>query len=477
MYFKRITEPILAQNSYLIGCQDSGQAIIVDPMRDIDRYLDLAAADGMEIVAATETHIHADFVSGLRQFATNPAVTIYASDEGDADWKYDWLTNSNFNYQLLNDGHKIEIGNIAIVARHTPGHTPEHLIFEVIDKLRDESKPLGLVTGDFVFVGDVGRPDLLETASGQVGNMKKSASNLFKSLQNFKLYSPELMLWPGHGAGSACGKSLGAVPFSTVGYEQKSNSALLAADNEENFVGHILEGQPEPPSYFGRMKEINCSGPPLLNGLPIPRTVATEKIDDLLNDDGILFVDSREWSEFIDGHLPRSLFIPITSACSILIGSYIDSDKRLCLIADEDHIDYLIRHGVRVGIDNFDYKLSPYQLIEWAQRGNQLEKIDEIDMLTFSEQHEQPELFILDVRRSAELIEIGKIGQAHNIAHTQLSRYCNDLPKDRRICVYCRTGNRSTYASAYLASRGYDVIHIRGGIFEWLENNLPVQPA
>jgi hydroxyacylglutathione hydrolase len=207
MLFRVIYDPSLAQAAYLIGCQRTGEAIVVDPERDVDRYERLAASEGLRITAVAETHIHADFVSGSRELAEKGA-KVFVSDEGDADWKYQWLdrrsTGGAYDHQLLKDGDTFMVGHIEFRAVHTPGHTPEHLCFKVTDRGSGADEPMGVITGDFLFVGDLGRPDLLESAAGMAGKADPSA----------------------HGAGSACGKALGAVPQTTVGYERRFNPAL-----------------------------------------------------------------------------------------------------------------------------------------------------------------------------------------------------------------------------------------------------------
>ncbi|MEX2398198.1 MAG: MBL fold metallo-hydrolase, partial [Balneolales bacterium] len=252
MYFKQFFDPKLAQYAYLIGCQSKREAIIIDPMRDIDQYIDAATENKLTIVAAADTHIHADYISGLREFAER-GIKVYASDEGDSDWKYEWLTNNRneYNYELLYDGSSIHLGNIKIQAWHTPGHTSEHLTFKVTDGATAE-EPLGYVTGDFVFVGDVGRPDLLESAAGIIDVMKPAAKVLYNTIKEFKKVPDYVQIWPGHGAGSACGKTLGAIPETTAGYEKRYNNSLKAATTEVNFVRFILECQPVPPLYFAR---------------------------------------------------------------------------------------------------------------------------------------------------------------------------------------------------------------------------------
>ena len=218
MYFKQVFDKKLAQYAYIIGCQKNGEAIVIDPMRDIDQYQEIASSEGLKITHAADTHIHADYVSGLREFAEK-GIKVIASDEGDKDWKYEWLNGSDYNYELVKNKDSFSIGNIKFDVVHTPGHTPESISFLVTDgALTDE--PMGILTGDFVFVGDVGRPDLLETAAGEKGNMKPSAQSLYKSVEKFKEFPEYLQVWPAHGSGSACGKALGAVPESTVGYER-----------------------------------------------------------------------------------------------------------------------------------------------------------------------------------------------------------------------------------------------------------------
>ncbi|WP_409029575.1 MBL fold metallo-hydrolase [Gracilimonas sediminicola] len=184
MFFQQIFEEKLAQYAYLIGCQRTGEAIIIDPMRDVDRYKELAMQNNLKLVAAAETHIHADYLSGLRELAEQ-GLTVYASDEGDKDWKYEWLMGSDYDHKLLKDGDEFSIGNIKFTTVYSPGHTPEHVSYLVTDGAATD-EPMGILSGDFVFVGDVGRPDLLESAAGQKGAMKSSAKVLYQSLQRFK---------------------------------------------------------------------------------------------------------------------------------------------------------------------------------------------------------------------------------------------------------------------------------------------------
>ena len=217
MLLRYFFDPKLAHASYMVGCQANGEALIVDPGRNIEVYLEAAEREGMRIVAVAETHIHADYVSGAREFAERIGVKLYVSDEGPAEWKYAFAPS--YDHQLLKDGDQWKIGNILFEAIFTPGHTPEHMSYLVTDTA-GASKPMGLFTGDFVFVGDVGRPDLLEKAAGVANTKEAGARDLYHSIQKLEKLPDYLQIWPSHGAGSACGKALGAIPSSTLGYER-----------------------------------------------------------------------------------------------------------------------------------------------------------------------------------------------------------------------------------------------------------------
>ncbi|HYE87942.1 MAG TPA: MBL fold metallo-hydrolase, partial [Vicinamibacterales bacterium] len=250
MFVKRFYEPLLAQASYLIGCQRTGDAIVIDANRDVDQYIATAEQEGLRISHVTETHIHADYVSGSQDLALKVGASLCLSDEGDEHWKYQFPHD-----RKLKAGDRILIGNVAIDVLHTPGHTPEHLTFLVTDGAAAD-QPIAAVTGDFIFVGDVGRPDLLERAANIKGTMETSARTLWTSLQKFAAHHDWLQIWPGHGAGSACGKGISAIPSSTLGYERRFNWAFNAK-SEDDFVARVLSGQPEPPRYFAVMKQVN----------------------------------------------------------------------------------------------------------------------------------------------------------------------------------------------------------------------------
>ena len=307
MFFKLFYDNDLAQASYLIGCQRSGNAIVVDPNMDIDTYVHAAEREKMRIAHVTETHIHADFASGSRSLAQATGATLHVSDEGGTEWRYAFLHDDGVN--ALHHGDRVSVGQVHLDVIHTPGHTPEHLTFLVTDSARSDV-PLGALTGDFIFVGDVGRPDLLERAAGQAGTMHAAAATLYRSIQRFKAQPDHLQIWPGQGAGSACGKALSAMTQSTLGYERVANWAL-GSESEEAFVERVLEGQPTAPPYFGAMKLRNRDGE-TPHPVRLPRNLSPEQLRDVLqSDDSIFVLDVRNLNEWQDGHLDRATLIPL----------------------------------------------------------------------------------------------------------------------------------------------------------------------
>lgn len=464
MYFEQIYERKLSQYAYLIGCQQTGEAILVDPMRDVDRYLELAAAQNLEITAAADTHIHADYLTGLRELAER-GVTVYASGEGGEEWQYEWLSGSGYDYRLLGDHDEFEVGNIRFRVLHTPGHTPEHLSYLVTDGAAAE-EPMGLLSGDFVFVGDLGRPDLLESAAGQEGSMQESARMLYRSVDTFRELPEYLQVWPGHGAGSACGKALGAVPETTVGYELRYNPALRLADCEDGFVDYILDGQPEPPLYFARMKRDNREGPPLLDGLPRPRRMEVAELARRLESDGAAVLDTRGRDDFMEAHLPGSLHVPFNRQFNTIAGSYVEEGEDIFLLMAEEQVEEAVRDLVRVGLDRVAGYAIPAELQIYADTGGRTKNIPTADFTEVRGMLKKGAARALDVRSLAEFRE-GHIDGAVNIAHTRLKDRLVELDRATHWLVHCRTGARASAASSLLERKGYTVTYVNDLIERW----------
>ena len=475
MFLRMVYDDALAQAAYVIGCQRTGEAIVIDPQRDIDRYESLAAANGLRIVAVAETHIHADFLSGSRELAEKGA-KVYVSDEGDADWKYQWLDKKTgggtYNHHLLRNGDMFTVGNIEFKALHTPGHTPEHICFMVTDRGAGADMPIGVATGDFVFVGDLGRPDLLESAAGMAGKADASAHRLYNSVRNFMEWPDYLQVWPAHGAGSACGKALGAVPQSTVGYEKLFNASIRAAASEQGFVDYILDGQPEPPLYFARMKRDNKVGPRVLGGVPKPRQMSA---GDLKTIDGRTnaIIDTRAWAAFKAGHVPGALWLPVNNSFSTDAGSMIDEREAMYLIVEPSRVDDAVRALIRVGLDNIAGWFDAGQVAQLVSAGISLEPTAEVSVADAQAMIRTDAPYLLDTRRKAEVAE-GAIPGAANIAHTRLLARMSEVPRDRHILVNCRSGVRSGRACSLLQKHGYRVTNLAGGFLAWEKANATI---
>ena len=471
MLFRQIADPKLAQYAYLIGCQKTKQALVVDPERDVDRYLAVAAEEGLTVTHVAETHIHADFLSGARDLAGATGAQLFLSAEGEDDgWGSSWATDRD-DVTLLHDGDAFRVGNIEVRVLHSPGHTPEHLAYLVVDHGGGASTPMGLLSGDFVFVGDLGRPDLLESAAGQSGAQEPAAEALYGSVQRFLNLDDQLQVWPGHGAGSACGKSLGAIPQSTVGYEKDYNGAIDAARRgQAAFVETILDAQPEPPLYFARMKAQNRDGVPPLAALPVPRALAPDELADLeaagLGD--AVVVDTRaDRSAFMAAHLPGSLYAPFNKQFNTTVGSYVtDTDAPVVLLLPEAHVEEAVRDLVRIGLDRVVAYATPATLAAVLQRDGVAAAIPEVDFESVRDREDGAA--VLDVRRQSEF-EAGHVPSATNIAHTRLAGRLGEVPSGSPLYVHCQSGVRSAVASALLARKGYDVHYVNDGFPQYRE--------
>ncbi len=465
MYFKHIYDDDLAQGSYLIGCQASGEALVVDPRRDIGVYLELAEQNNLRLEHVTETHIHADYLSGARELAEATGAALHLSDEGSDDWKY------RFASEKLHHGNEIRLGNIRFRAVHTPGHTPEHLSFLVTDGATG-GEPGFFLTGDFVFVGDVGRPDLLDEAALGSDTRFEGAKRLFESLKTHVWTLPDwVQVWPGHGAGSACGKALGAVSSTTIGYEKRFSwwADYLRRDDEAGFVAELLAGQPDAPSYFSRMKRLNRAGPPLLGERGIVPKLEPAELRGKL-EDTFLLLDTRSRDAYRASSVPASLHLPagkrFATHASYVINPEEEERPIVLLAADEAEAGALRDKLARVGIDRVAGYVSDLT-------GLPLEPLDSVPPNALS-QLDDP--FILDVRNPDEYEE-GHLPGATRIAVGRLGAKLSALPRGRPIVVYCQSGSRATLATAFLRAEGFaEALELEGGYPAWAAARLE-QPA
>jgi len=467
MLVRQITDDHLAQNAYLIGCQKTGEAIVIDPERDVERYIEAAAKENLRLVAAAETHVHADFLSGVRELAGRlPGIRVLLSAEGGPDWQYAWPSADGRDVTLLKDGDTFPVGNIRIRAWHTPGHTPEHMSFVITDTGGGATEPMGVASGDFVFVGDLGRPDLLETAAGVEGAREPAARQLYESAEDFLRLPDYLQVWPGHGAGSACGKALGAIPMTTVGYERRFSPAIAEAiRGTQPFIDFILSGQPEPPAYFARMKHLNLAGPPVLGALPEPARFDARAL--VAAADSMQIIDTRgDRVDFMRSHIRGSFYAPFDNTFPTVVGSLVDPEQPIVLLVDEANLDAAVRDLIRVGFDDVRGWAPLDSLEEFRKAGGRLESIESIGFPELERRRQAGPITILDVRGASEHAS-RHIPGAMNIAHTRLRVARPVFPSNGPVYVHCAAGVRSAVSSAYLAAQGVPAIHVNGTFSEW----------
>ena len=456
MLLERIYDEDLAQASYLIGCQAKGEALVVDPRRDIEVYRRLAAANGMKIVAVTETHIHADYLSGTRELAAATGARIYVSGEGGEDWQY------GFDGERLFDQSTITLGNISVKALHTPGHTPEHLSFLITDGAFSNSAGY-LLSGDFVFSGDLGRPDLLDEAAGGVDTRFAGAHDLFVSLKEKFLTLPDyVQVFPGHGSGSACGKALGALPSSTVGYERSFAwwGPFLEADDEAGFIDALLDGQPDAHAYFARMKRQNRQGPAVMGERAPLTEIPVETAASRLAADEISVVDTRSHSQVHAGTVQGALNIPagtkFASFGAWAVDPERDSRPLVLLAGDQDTAMDMWDHLVRVGID----AVAGYVTTLDGLPTSKPRTISPAELENFDA------ALVLDVRNKTEHAA-GHVPGSAQLSAGRVLWNTDQLPADGTIVTYCQSGVRNSVAASALRRAGFDVVELEGSYAGW----------
>lgn len=471
MILKQFYNEGLAQASFLVGSEATGEAVVIDANRNVEQYINAAASEGLRITAVTETHIHADYLSGSRELAACTGAKLYLSDEGDADWKYAFANQPNVT--LVRDGDTIQIGKVRLDVMRTPGHTDEHISF-VVTETTVSDQPLGVFTGDFVFAGDVGRPDLLERAAGFTGTMEVSARTLFHSLQKFKTSLPDsVLIWPGHGAGSTCGKNLGAIPVSTLGYEKVANWGLKSP-TEEVFVRTILEGQPEPPKYFKEMKRLNKAGPPILGGFKVPPRLGGNVIFDLLERD-VVVVDVRSAGDVASGYVPGTVNVPLGKSFCTYSGWILPYDKPIYLVAESQaDAATATRELAMIGLDDVRGWMGIDALRQYEKRFGDFAMVSQLPAQTMKERLDAGTVAVLDVRGVSEYRD-GHVPGAINIPFGYLQDCISELPA-KPLVLHCGGGVRSAIAATILQKAGRtDIANLPGGFPEYRDLGYPVE--
>lgn len=459
MFLKYFYDQHLAQASYLLACPGTKEAVVIDPSRNIEGYLNVAKEQGFTIIGTLETHIHADFVSGSHEVAKRTGSIVYHSAEGSENGGYQF---QKVEHKGLQHEDTVSVGNLTLTAVHTPGHTPEHLSYKL--ESGKESEPVGYFTGDFVFVGDVGRPDLLEKSVGVEDSARHGAKQMFQSIQQFKKAPDHLQIWPGHGAGSSCGKNLGAMPTTTVGYEKRTNPAFQYPD-ETKFVEFLLDGQPEPPAYFKKMKEMNVEEPPELGSLPNGKqmqfndsTLSTIKKS---MENGAIVIDTRPAKVYKQNHLFGTINLPYPGPFAEWMGRLSSSPSSIYLICTDQTFVELRDILFSIGMDHIDGWIDAKEL---EQRS--LNAYSNITVEKLEDLRKNQDIQILDVRNQNEW-ENGHIPGAHHIPLSELPSRYNELNNKKPVYVHCASGVRSAIASSIITPHVRDVFNISGGYNEW----------
>jgi hydroxyacylglutathione hydrolase len=452
MYFEQFYLGCLAHASYMIG--SGGDAAVVDPQRDVEIYLKSAEENGLKIRHIFETHLHADFVSGHRELAVRTGAKIYIGEKAGA----------TFPHVPVRDGSELVFGNCKISILETPGHTPESICLVVTDNDKRPA-PWAVLTGDTLFIGDVGRPDLSPAVTPQ-----ELAAMLYDSLHNKLMKLPDdVLVYPAHGAGSLCGRNMRADRSSTIGTERLTNYALQIRSREE-FVRQLTTNLPSRPEYFAKDAEINRGGASALAELPELAAVPAVKVKSLI-EEGIPALDIRSMEAFAAAHVPGSISIALSGQFASWAGSLLGLAARPVVIADNaDQIEEARIRLARVGIEELSGYLQD-GLEGWKQAGFPLASLPQISVHDLSA---RPDLHVVDVRRDGEW----QAGHLENAQLWPLDRLRDSLPpldKNAAIAVHCKSGYRSTVACSLLQRAGYtNVVNVTGGFDAWQQEQLPV---
>jgi glyoxylase-like metal-dependent hydrolase (beta-lactamase superfamily II)/rhodanese-related sulfurtransferase len=452
MIFHQYFLGCLSHASYLVGDESTGRAVVVDPQRDVSGYLADADAAGLEIERVIETHFHADFLSGHLELAEATGASICFGEQAVAE----------FPIERLTDGQRLRLGDVEVEVRVTPGHTPESISLVVYEHADDEV-PYGVLTGDTLFIGDVGRPDLLAAEGASAAEL---AGQLYRSLREQLLTLPdETRVFPAHGAGSACGKSLSSETSSTIGQQRRTNYALAPMD-ESDFVHIVTEGQPLTPLYFPYSAHRNRERRPLLDEHHRPAAISPAEILDH-QARGAVVLDTREPAEFAAGHLRGSLNVGLTGRFAEYAGDVLRPDDAIILVCDSDHdLEATVRLG-RIGFDNViaavaDPVSAFMEHPELTEQSSRLTAVELVERL-----RDSPDLIPLDVRNAGEVAE-GAIAASRNIPLASLLARLDEVDPHRPVIAYCASGYRSSIAASVLARAGYgDVSDLLGGFSAW----------
>ena len=441
----------IAELSYLIGDDEAGVAAVIDPRPDVEIYLEFAQNRKVSITHIFETHIHADLMSGSRELAARvKTASIYVSVEGRA--KY------GFEHEGIRDGDAFELGSLVLTARHTPGHTPEHMSYEASEKKR-LPKMWGIFTGDSLFVNSAGRPDLM-------GDNQKEilAEQLYETLYNYYLeLDDDIIIYPTHGHGSPCGADIGDRLTSTIGYERKFNPFLQIPDKAE-FKEYALSTAPPEPTYYKPMKVLNAKGAEVLGNLPLVPGLPPKEFQAAIKKQKAVVIDTRKMLAFGGGHIPDSMNIGGLPELSIWAGWFLDPDQSILLVLDNDKdVSKIVPLFLRTAFTKF----AGYLVGGMKAWDNAALPIDSIAQITVHEmKSREDEIQILDVR-SPEELEKGHVPNAIHIFLPELKAKARMLKKKVPVAVYCDSGYRASLGTSILKPLGFEVMNVPGSWQAW----------
>ena len=466
MLFERFDDKGLAQHSYAIGCEAAASIAIVDPRRDVDLYLSFAHANGLNITHVLETHIHADFASGARELAerTGAQLCLSAYDRGE-------LYEVGFPHHPMHDGEALTLGRVRIEARHTPGHTPEHIAFLGFDLGRAPTTPGVMLSGDFLFVGSIGRPDLI----GEEAKLSL-ANALFTSVTTVLPPLPDgLEVHPAHGAGSMCGSGMSARPMSTLGFERIAKPYLRKGLGREAFVAEILGHLPPLPPYYKRMKQLNSRGAATLDHLPGVKPLGPRDFHARI-DEGYVVVDLRNQLAFGAGHIPGSFGIGIAGNLSTWAAWVVPYDTPVLLVSDHpSHVEDAVRSLVRVGLDDVRGYLDG-GMENWIAEGYPVAHTRQATPAEIASELPRGRLSVIDVRTDEEW-KAGHVAGATHVMGGYLAERALTLPRDGvTLALMCASGYRSTVGVSVLERTGFtNLVNVIGGTAAWQHAGLPLE--
>jgi len=460
MVIEQIYTGCLAQGAYYI--ESEGEAAIIDPLRETQPYLDKVEAKQVEIKYIFETHFHADFVSGHLDLAKKTGAKII----------YGPKAETSYEKYLAADGEDFKLGKVTIRVLHTPGHTPESTTYLLLD---ENGKEHAIFTGDTLFIGDVGRPDLAQK-SGSV-TKEDLAGWLYDSLRNKIMVLPDdVLVYPAHGAGSACGKNMSSETWDTLGHQKQTNYALRADMTKAEFIQEVTEGLLPPPQYFAKNAKLNKTGYESFDQVMKKGAVAlsAREFEAVANETNALILDVRSKTDFVKGFVPNSIFIGLDGSFAPWVGALIiDLQQPILIVAPKGREEETIKRLARVGYDNSIGYLEG-GFATWVQEGHEVDRIQSIDVNTFAEHFAKDRTIqILDVRKPGEW-DGEHVESAQHFALDYINANMGEIQPDHQYYLHCRSGYRSTVAASILKARGFEnLINVQGAFTDIINSIIP----